>query len=274
MKREKPEDKGYAHFKASFKKADDDGGYDWTLSTAAKDRHGDVVVSKGMRLPKGLKTIPLLWLHGFDETRGHLPIGQLPTKFIEKSDDAVTGKVFFDEENDPFAQMVREKVDNKSLSSGSIGFQALDWSWEKDEDDSSFFQIDKWELFEFSIVPVPANAGALRKNAQLLTGAFEYLKQFKAEEQHKSEPYDVNESVPRLQNAAQVLKNFVQSEDVELKTNHIDLIKHTIDALSPLVGVQLVDDKAEPESNQPDQEKAVFDLGAAVSDLQSVIAGY
>lgn len=61
----------------------------------------------------------------------------------------------------PFADTVRQMWDGGFLNAASIGFMPLEVDWLK-EGDEQVPVYTRWELLEFSIVPIPADRDALR----------------------------------------------------------------------------------------------------------------
>ena len=130
----------------------EDGTYRFTITTARKDRVGDVVVPTGGQFGE--------WLRGggvvlYGHNYGELPVGR--AERIRIKSDAVEADVRFASEIDPFAARVERFVAGDFLRSCSIGFKPL--SNERQSDGS--YLISQWEMLELSMVPVPANSDAI-----------------------------------------------------------------------------------------------------------------
>jgi phage head maturation protease len=277
-------DESKKHFCVTTKAAKrrNDGGFDWVLTRKEVDRDGDVIIPEGMKLPANAKkdNIPVLWLHGYD-ARGFVPIGTLPIEKIKITKNQVTGTVYFDDENDGFAAMIADKVARDVLDSGSIGFRVLPggWSREADQQGQTGFTIKDYELLEFSIVPVPANASALRKDVDTLAKSFEFLKDYFDRDvwpMKKSRVFDVAEAVGRTHNLMTRIKGAVDSSEVELTNDHIRLIELTFRNAKAIVGDKLSDQVDPQKSNEQDSpdnyEKTVELLGNSINVLTGAVA--
>lgn len=140
---------------------------EFIASKELADRDNEIVKIKGIDL-KNYKANPLiLWSHN----RSDLPIGKAVK--ITKSGDTLKIKAqFATAEENPFADQVYRLVKGGYLNSTSIGFMP---DWEKIEYDEKKNQriFNKVELFEVSIVNVPANPGAIATGKSFVDKAFE-----------------------------------------------------------------------------------------------------
>ena len=134
----------------------DDGESDFvfkgTASTPAPDRHGDIVEPLGIEFKNPL---PLLWQHRQTE-----PVGTVVFDKPTKSGVTFTATIPRIKE----AGKLKDRVDEarQSVISGlvravSIGFQPLEYSF---LDDKSGLRFHKSEVFELSLVTIPANEEA------------------------------------------------------------------------------------------------------------------
>lgn len=160
---------------------------DFVITTYNKDRYGDVVIPKGcVGLLKNYRKNPRVF---FAHKSNDLPVGscrypdtkELALKFF---DDKILGTVFFHGET-PESEVVFRLVARKELQAASIGFlpvKAAVFEPEKtperpetDEkgDDLVYFREDpyfkplrfyEWELLEWSVVSLPANAECLAEH--------------------------------------------------------------------------------------------------------------
>lgn len=156
---------------AKEQKRTDAGVISFAMTTKDEDRDGDIIEPKGAVLNHFLSNPVFLWAH--DHRRP--PIGRVMPETITISDNAVLADVKFDL-NDPFAKMVYEKYKNGFLNAGSIRFRPLEYEpiqqTETDENGNervvrtTGWHIKKWELLEFSAVPIPANPMALAQKGQ------------------------------------------------------------------------------------------------------------
>jgi HK97 family phage prohead protease len=135
------------------------------LTELRVDRHGEVVVPEGIILDTYKSNPVVLYGHGWDLMQGDIPIGKIDPESFDINKEYVDANVVFDVENDPFAKMIYRKVKDKFLNSGSIGFRPIEILKEAVLDGQKGDTITKWELMEFSIVPFPANIGAIALNS-------------------------------------------------------------------------------------------------------------
>ena len=143
--------------------ADDDGGIPFRITELRVDRESEVVKPNGAVL-KDYKDNPIvLFSHGYS-SHGFIPIGRMDPKTFDITDQYFDSKIYFDDDgDDPFAKMIASKVKNKFLTKGSIGFRTITASSEPLLPKQRGRSILKWELMEYSIVPVPALTTSGRK---------------------------------------------------------------------------------------------------------------
>jgi len=126
---------------------------DFTISSETEDSYRDVVSADGWDLERFLKNPVVLWAHQSRE----LPVGKASnvrpdgTK-LKATADFAARDVY------EFADNVFKMLKAGFLNATSVGFIPQEWSWDEKRGGYNFI---KSELFEFSIVPVPANADAL-----------------------------------------------------------------------------------------------------------------
>lgn len=119
-------------------------------STEAIDRSGDIIVQEGWEL-ENYKKNPVI-LYGHDASA--LPVG----KALEVN--VVGTQLMFDVQfaDTDFGKDVYRLVKNGFLNAFSVGFRTKEWTYDEELD---AFKILKAELYELSVVPVPANQEAL-----------------------------------------------------------------------------------------------------------------
>jgi len=128
------------------------------ISTETKDRHGDVIRSKGIQLKNFRKNPVVLFAHDARQP----PIGKSPK--IERGDGILDADVeFFERDVFEFADTIFRIVEVGGLKAASIGFIPVNFERLEDEDGERTMGIDfkKIDLLEFSIVPLPANPEAV-----------------------------------------------------------------------------------------------------------------
>ena len=145
-----------AYFLGELKEAGADGEKPVLVSTNDVDRMGDIVEPKGAQLENFRKNPVILWAHSY-----HLPpIGS--AQWIKRTANGVLAKVRW--ASNEFAQSIRDLYTEGHMKAWSIGFIPKEWEDFKekiDGEDRRGRRYKKWELLEFSAVPVPANPNAL-----------------------------------------------------------------------------------------------------------------
>ena len=140
--------------------AADDRVLNFRISTETVDSYGDVIKSDGWVLDRFLKNPVVLWAH----SRWSPSIGKALSIGVE--DNALVASAeFADAETYAFADTIYRLLKGKFLRATSVGFFPKEWVEVKDEERWGY-DFTKQELFEFSIVPVPANPDALTLAAQ------------------------------------------------------------------------------------------------------------
>lgn len=129
---------------AETKAADNTGTFEVIISTADRDRQGDIIMQDGWVLDNYLKNPVVLFGHDY----WSLPVGVCDE--IKVIDGKLVAKGRF--AGHAFAQEIRKLYDAGMLRTTSVGFIPL-------EQEGNV--ILKAELLEFSFVPVPANPMAL-----------------------------------------------------------------------------------------------------------------
>ncbi len=141
------------------------------ISTRDVDRDGDILVPTGARLDEFMLAPQVLWAHDYSQP----PIARAES--IEVDDYGIRAKTVFADTDR--ARELWELVQGGFLSTASVGFIPLEtvrrgeahWRedsaaladrWGVDVDGSGADRIiKKWQLLEYSLVPVPANINAL-----------------------------------------------------------------------------------------------------------------
>ena len=129
----------------------------FAISTGEVDRHGDVLAVDGWRLESYLRNPVFLWAHDYARP----VIGRAARvwkgarELLAEMDWAPTG----------FAQEVAMLYRSGYQRGVSVGFRPIRYEERRDARTGAFLGIRflEQELLEVSAVPVPANAGALRR---------------------------------------------------------------------------------------------------------------
>lgn len=134
------------------------------LSDESINDRGFRIITAGINLDRFKKNPIMLWMHQRDDGWNFsqvLPIGKWEN--IRKEDGKLVADPVFDE-NDPFAMMIKSKVENDLLRGCSIGANPVEFSTAtKDlEKGQTRATITKCELYEASIVDLPSNKNSVR----------------------------------------------------------------------------------------------------------------
>jgi hypothetical protein len=130
----------------------------------------------------------------------------LGTSEVRQEGKLTIGKVRFeDAETNPIAEKVFKKIVAGTLRMASIGASVLEWRWgdENKGEDKDVIYFTRWQLLEWSIVPIGSNKDALVRNAQTVD-------EMRAALENKNEveiPVTENENNERTWNEAQILIN-------------------------------------------------------------------
>lgn len=134
---------------------------DFVITTGEQDREGDVVEIAGWDWSGYFRGGPgvVLWCH----SRRDLSVGSCP--WIKPMGQALVGRcrfptqaeVGYPEEAPSFFKTVRLLYVNGFLKNCSVGFMPKEWTWDEDLAGIHFYEQ---EGLEWSLCPVPANAGA------------------------------------------------------------------------------------------------------------------
>ena len=123
------------------------------ISTETPDSYDDVIKADGWDLERFRKNPVVLWAHDHRQP----PIGQALSVGVENGDLVASAK-FADAETYAFADTVFRLLQGKFLRATSVGFFPQEWTFDEERGGYNFIKQD---LFEFSVVPVPANPDAL-----------------------------------------------------------------------------------------------------------------
>jgi len=161
-------------------------------TSEAKDRDNEIVLIDAWDFSNYKNNPITLWGH---ENRS-LPIG----KTVAILKDEVKKVIYFDiefSESYDFAKTVKGLVEEGILRATSVGFRVNDWEWDEKSDALVF---TKTELFEISIVNVPANQDAVIQDSKDL-----------AIEEIKSAEADLANVIEQLRGDVESLRNQLQA---------------------------------------------------------------
>jgi len=147
-----------ATFSAERAKQTESGTERIVISTSQLDRDGDQLEPRGIITDNYKKNPIVLWAHDYHQ----LPIGRCIGISTDES-RVYADFVFLD--GDDFADRVKNAWEQGCLNATSVGFTPLAW----EPLPGGGRKYTKWDLLEFSIVPIPSNAGATRGASMIRT---------------------------------------------------------------------------------------------------------
>jgi HK97 family phage prohead protease len=131
----------------------DDRTIKFIISTGSADREKDVINPNGWDTGNYLKNPVVLFAHDYNS----LPVART-TSLTQQGDTLIAEAEFADEALNPAAEQVYQMLRQGYLRGASVGFRPLTFQYNEERGGVDF---EKQELLEFSVVPVPANPGAL-----------------------------------------------------------------------------------------------------------------
>lgn len=195
----------------------------WRLTEKIIDRHGEVVLPSGIVLDNYKKNPIVLFGHGW-ENNGFIPIGKIDIDTIEITENYIDADVIFDSDgHDEFAAMIYDKVKKGFLNTGSIGFRPIEMSYEPVLPEQDGLTYSKWELLEFSIVPIPSNTGATAQKEFA-----QFRKEVEKKLGEKGISADIFLSTDTVGDLEQIEKTLY---DLGLKIDEIKSVVHSIHSL-------------------------------------------
>ena len=126
----------------------------FVMSTPEIDRHGEIINQNGWDFGPFLKNPVVLW--GHDQSQP--AVGKVIS--IEKINGNVEGVVKFAANENPQAKILFDLYAEGFMAAVSVGFMNLKWMYDEVLDVITLLEN---QLFELSLVNVPANASALSK---------------------------------------------------------------------------------------------------------------
>lgn len=149
----------YCGIDIKYRESSDGDTSTFLITTPNKDRHGTIIDPKGINVTFYKKNPVVKWDHGWDFTRGDLPIAR--TVNLTRSDDGWLATVQW--WKDEFSKNVRAMVKEKFLQAASVGIIPVKREWIEEDDGSRTLVYKKSELLEFSVVCIGSNRESLAK---------------------------------------------------------------------------------------------------------------
>ena len=155
-----PEQKQFRQFVVTKESTDEDNTAIAAISTDTIDRDKEVMLPKGVDFENYNKNPVVLWAHDYSGT----PVGK--AQWVKQGRKYIKAKwEWADTEK---AQEIKQLWEGGFLNAVSVGFEIIksheptpDEIKKNPEWSTVRRVIDEWDLWEFSIVPVPANPDAL-----------------------------------------------------------------------------------------------------------------
>lgn len=146
------------HFELKIKASEEGEGriFGYASVFGNKDSYGDVVVKGAFssflrKISLSKKVVPVFYGHNMEDPRAN--IGRVLA--LAEDDHGLKFDAQLDLSGDTYGRIVYEQLKDGRLDSMSFGYQVLDYSMEKD-----VTELKELELFEISVVPIPANPAA------------------------------------------------------------------------------------------------------------------
>lgn len=172
------------------------GIYEATITTDDVDRQGEIVVPTGMKADSFMANPVVLWAHDYSAP----PVAKALSLNVT-ANSVVSRFQFPPAGQSAKADEIHALWDGGYINTVSIGLIVLAM-----DEKAPRPTITSWELLEFSLVPVPANASALRRGLDLV--------------------------------------NVQEKEGRVLSAHNLELVRNAIDALTALVDAAEPSDKS------------------------------
>jgi HK97 family phage prohead protease len=130
----------------------------FVFSDARVDLMGDTINQMGWDLSGFTGGNPVaLWAHDASQ----LPIGKALNVYVRNNSQLVGEINFVPKETSRFADTVYQMVKGGYLNAVSVGFAPTEWKFAEQKERQGGIDFLKQKLLEISVVPLPANPGAL-----------------------------------------------------------------------------------------------------------------
>lgn len=140
----------------------------FVISTEAVDTYGTVFLASGWDFTRYNDNPVVFFQHGSHSSDPDMLIGT--SRIFQEGKETLATVTFEAAEDNPLAEKVFRKVKNGSLKGASIGANIKQGRWGvKDAgEDPEVIYFERQELLEWSIVTIPSNPDALKRNTDTL----------------------------------------------------------------------------------------------------------
>lgn len=156
-------------------RAKNEGTHEFVISDATIDRYDTVIPIKAWNLDNYRKNPIVAYSHNTSGWSG--PDSIIGIGDVRIEDDKLIGTVTYEPADlNPLAEKIRRKVEYGTLRSTSVGFTASKGHWgeERNGEDPDIYYFDDVDLLEFSIVNIPANPNAVKRDIDALINRFSH----------------------------------------------------------------------------------------------------
>ena len=138
----------------------------FVISTEAVDSYGTVFLASGWEFDRYNQNPVVFYQHGSHSSDPDMLIGT--SRVFQEGKDTIAEVQFEAAEDNPLAEKIFRKVQNGTLRGASIGADIKQGRWGvKDAgEDPDVIYFERQELLEWSIVTIPSNPAALKRNAE------------------------------------------------------------------------------------------------------------
>lgn len=219
----------------------------FTISKEVVDRDGDIIRADGIDLTNFKKNPVFLLCHDSHD----LPVGKVKKVWVEEK--SVKADVYFPKleelSSDPALASEKAKLcdfvfhcyKTGMLNAVSIGFIPLEY-----EETKTGYDVIKWELLEFSAVPIPANQDAIA----------EAVKSFGLDESVVKDFFTTQKSGKRISAETKEVLNKIKAcgDEIEKCRDQLkNIAKNMNELLAELDEAEEVISGDEPDDNEPEE---------------------
>jgi HK97 family phage prohead protease len=137
---------------------EDERSVEFVISTDQVDRYGEIVDQKTWDFKSFLKNPVVFWGHTSHEPE--YVLGTASDLKVSEDGKQTTARLNFDTDINPKADLVFNQIKRGTLRTVSVGFMSGKMEMDAKDDDAPWILKDN-ELLEISVVPIPANPGAV-----------------------------------------------------------------------------------------------------------------